>query len=231
MIETALAFLSRDTLSHIEMIEVIRRANAQIFYAENDGVLLREKNSGTWMMTAQNKAAAEKMIEQIDAVELITFHQLFCKEMLTKKFNFTEYHACYQAAWLQKTPPLREDNFSIRILDESYTEVVNAAYHSMEDPDYIRSRLQAKAILGAFENDVLAGFIGSHGEGSMGILEVFPSFRRRGLATALEKAEIAHEMAQGWVPFCQVYEENASSYALQQKLGMTFAQSQMYWLF
>ena len=231
MKQKALDYLSRDALSHIEMVEVIRRGKAEIFCADENGVLLREKNSGAWMLSADNEAAAENMIQQMKKVDLITFHQPFCKKLLTQKFNFEEYHACYQAAWLQKEPPVRADTFSIRVLDESYTQIVNDAYHSMEDPAYIRSRLKAKAILGAFEKDTLAGFIGSHGEGSMGILEVFPDFRRRGLATALEKAEIAHEMAQGWVPFCQVYEENAASYALQKKLGMTFAPNQMFWLF
>lgn len=87
MKQKALDYLSRDALSHIEMVEVIRRGKAEIFCADENGVLLREKNSGAWMLSADNEAA-ENMIQQMKKVDLITFHQPFCKKLLTQKFNF-----------------------------------------------------------------------------------------------------------------------------------------------
>ncbi|MFQ7452543.1 MAG: GNAT family N-acetyltransferase [Flavonifractor plautii] len=36
-------------------------------------------------------------------------------------------------------------------------------------------------MLGAFVDGTLAGFAGFHGEGSIGLLEVLPAYRRRGL--------------------------------------------------
>ena len=38
---------------------------------------------------------------------------------------------------------------------------------------------------GAFVDGQLAGFVGEHSEGSMGMLEIFPAYRRRGLGYSL----------------------------------------------
>ena len=49
----------------------------------------------------------------------------------------------------------------------------------------------------------LAGFIGRHQEGSLGMLYVFPRFRRLGLAAELETQAIARCLAQGDLPYCR----------------------------
>ena len=43
--------------------------------------------------------------------------------------------------------------------------------------DYVAERLAAGAMTGAFLDGVLAGFIGIHEEGSIGMLEVLPAYR------------------------------------------------------
>ena len=90
---------------------------------------------------------------------------------------------------------------------------------------------QIAALLGAFFlNGILAGFIGTHHEGSMGMLEIFPEYRRLGLGYALESALIRRLMEQGAIPYCQVYEGNEASLRLQRKLGLTFSDEFVYWL-
>ena len=64
----------------------------------------------------------------------------------------------------------------------------------------------------------------------MGILEVPPEHRRRGLAMALEGWLIRWHLERGWTPFCHVYEDNPASHALQKKLGLTPAPEQVVWL-
>ena len=56
----------------------------------------------------------------------------------------------------------------------------------------------------------------------MGMLEVLPQFRRRGLAEVLEAALIAQQLERGRFPYCHVRHGNAASEALQKKLGLTF---------
>ena len=90
--------------------------------------------------------------------------------------------------------------------------------------------MEAGQLWGLFEDGQLAAFIGVHHEGSMGILEVLPEYRRRGLAMALEGWLIRWHLERGWTPFCHVYEDNPASHALQKKLGLTPAPEQVVWL-
>ena len=83
---------------------------------------------------------------------------------------------------------------------------------------------------GAFVGGALAGFIGTHAEGSMGMLEIFPEYRRRGLGCALEAGLIRRLLERGEIPFCQVIEGNEASMRLQEKLGMTFSDEPVYWM-
>ena len=84
---------------------------------------------------------------------------------------------------------------------------------------------------GAFLDGVLAGFIGIHEEGSIGMLEVLPAYRRRGLGYALEAGAIRRALKEGTIPYCQVIEGNTASMELQKKLGLEFSDGFVYWLF
>ena len=86
-------------------------------------------------------------------------------------------------------------------------------------------------MLGAFKNGELAGFIGTHSEGSMGILQILPEYQHQGLGITLEAAMIAFELQKGHVPYGQLFTDNVRSRNLQEKLGMTFADGQIAWLF
>ena len=77
----------------------------------------------------------------------------------------------------------------------------------------------------------LAGFAGVHQEGALGMLEVVPAFRRRGLAEALEAAVIARVLEAGGFPYCHVRLGNTASESLQEKLGLVFDQGRtLCWL-
>ena len=55
--------------------------------------------------------------------------------------------------------------------------------------EHIRQAIGA-GMLGAFVDGTLAGFAGFHGEGSIGLLEVLPAYRRRGLGEALLRGAV-----------------------------------------
>ena len=97
-----------------------------------------------------------------------------------------------------------------------------------EDPP--RAECDAEGVLGAEVGGRLAGFIGIHEEGAMGLLEVLPQFRRRGLAEALEAALIGRQLGKGALPYAQVRIGNTASEALQEKLGLTFDRRVLYWI-
>ena len=89
-----------------------------------------------------------------------------------------------------------------------------------------------RGVLGAFPtgSNQPAGFVGFHEEGSIGMLEVLPAWRRRGLGELLLRAAVNRALERGALPFAQVIEDNAPSLALQQKAGLTLSGTRMFWL-
>ena len=64
----------------------------------------------------------------------------------------------------------------------------------------------------------------------MGLLHVFPEYRRRGFATALQKQYMMRTMKRGYLPFGQVDRNNAASLALQEKLGLQRSDDLIVWM-
>ncbi len=123
------------------------------------------------------------------------------------------------------------ENADIRPLDRSYAKIVRDAYDGGDNDytaDEIAEIMQTKGVLGLFDGQ-LAGFIGRHGEGSMGMLTVLEKFRRRGYGEKLERAMINKVLSEGRMPFCDVYTDNLPSLKLQDKLGMTAAEGFTVW--
>ncbi len=74
----------------------------------------------------------------------------------------------------------------------------------------------------AYDKDTnLCGFIGTHSDGSMGMLEVLPAFRRHHIGEELEKRLINEILRDNKIPYCHVVYGNDKSFNLQVKLGGT----------
>ncbi|MEM5769829.1 MAG: GNAT family N-acetyltransferase, partial [Bacillota bacterium] len=119
---------------------------------------------------------------------------------------------------------------TLRVLEPEHLEFVLTQYSHPTDRAYVASRI-AEGMLGAYVDGRLAGFIGTHAEGTMGMLEVLPEYRRMGLAYTLEAALIGRQLARGYVPHAQIVCDNTPSLRLQEKLGMTFSEQPLVWLF
>lgn len=160
---------------------------------------------------------------------------LFCLlgpavEAVAGAFGLKKGVPCTQWVYGGSEPP-RVPAAEVRPITEEYLPLCAARYHPEDDQaSYLRERMEAGRLWGLFEGGQLVAFIGMHHEGSMGILEVLPEYRRRGLAMALEGWLIRWHLERGWTPFCHVYEDNPASHALQKKLGLTPAPEQVVWL-
>jgi len=139
---------------------------------------------------------------------------------------------CRQAAYFGLATLSEPDGpWTIRQLDENHLDFVAEHYSHIEDRDYLLGRLRSGVLLGAFLDGQLAGFIGMHAEGSIGILEVLPAYRRRGIAEALEIRMANRLLGRGHVPYTQIAAGNQASLALQEKLGFAVSEKPLWWLF
>lgn len=232
MNKIAYEYLSRDRLHHIDMLESLDRGIADVHYAGEDGVLLYNRPGWVWMLSTESDEAFEKMCARIKDPFLIETHQPRYLPALRERFSLKGDRPCWQVAYLGTEAPavLPPSGFEIKPLTPEYAPFVADAYEQEHDVSYLRDRIEA-GMLGAFFNGELVGFIGTHAEGSMGILQILDGYQHRGLGVALEAAMIASELQRGHIPYGQLFTDNQRSRSLQKKLGMTFADGQIAWLF
>ncbi|MCD8326518.1 MAG: tRNA (guanosine(37)-N1)-methyltransferase TrmD [Lachnospiraceae bacterium] len=150
--------------------------------------------------------------------------------LLRQRYQTTEVRGCCQAYYTRGVPlPVRKD-LEIRRLDLSFEEEIFREYHELVTLKELREHLSDGDMYGAFVENQLAGFIGTHFEGALGMLYVFPEFRRRGIAAALEAYMINEALLRGEIPFGQIFEGNEASLQLQKKLGLNVTDMILWWV-
>ena len=226
--ETAMEYLLKEPLLHMDMTENLRRGGAEILHASEKGVLLLK--SGAYFISARDGAAARHLLSFAGNADLFNAHQSHCARAVAEKYRYPRKIVCHQAAYLEKEPLKAEYPAEIRPLDESFLAFIMENYTHADDEKYIRNRLQTGNLFGAFEEGNLAGFIGVHDEGSIGFLEVLPQYRRRGLAVTLAVYLTNHFLERGQIPFSQIETFNTASLRLHQKLRYTVSEQKIWWL-
>lgn len=227
MREKALRYLNRDYLLNIDLIEGINRGLCDILYADGDGVLLRMKDGGVHMVSSDT---AEKTLELLEKFkpQVLVLHQMEQKSAVIEKSGYNCGNECVNAVYL-KREMLPESGFDIRPLTMGYATLASSTYH-MGDLEYITELIEKQILTGAFEGENLMGFMGVHDEGAMGILEVLPEYRRRGIARALESYMINRSLERGEVPYGQIFADNTASLELQKMLGMEISEKHICWM-
>lgn len=222
--EKALEYLSRDRLLHIDMTEAIKRGLCSIDYAAEDGVMLTLEEA--IMLSCGSTEKALELLKGADK-EYICLHQPEMARAVCSACGYNIDTHCWQAAYLGE--PFPEGEEDIRILGMESLDAVAAVYE-LHDREYLSRLIEEKIMIGAFVDGKLAGFMGKHKEGAQGLLLVLPEYRRLGLASALEKYYANYELSQGNIPYGNIIVGNMASRALQEKLGMSFAEGTVQWL-
>lgn len=230
--QQAITLLSQQQLLHIDMLQAFARNQADLLFADECGVLLYHRKGATHMLSVLNHAAADRLIALIpDDAQMVVAHQSECVPQIRQRFGFETSMVCHQVAYLSKTPPEPLQTCEIRTLDARQLDFVAKHYSHISDRGYLLDRLEAGVMHGAYVEGELAGFIGEHAEGSLGILEVLPAYRRRGIARALQAYMTQWTLAQGHIPFAQVEQGNTASLQLQRSLGYECSDGLVYWLY
>lgn len=230
MKDKTIAYLMKNPLLHMEMIESIRRGTADILYAAEDGVLIKEQKSSAYMISVDNFRKGRELIDEMPICNAIVVHQENMVDYISYKFRLTEIIECFQAVYMDKTRFHIKDNLEIRQLNESQKEIILKHYDKLSS-DEIEEILNNGNLFGGYKDGRLVGFIGNHLEGSIGLLEIFPQYRRLGYGTILESYMVNRMLENGLVPFGQIEVNNKKSLALQKKLGFKISSDRLYWMF
>lgn len=216
----------------VDMTEMLRRGLGELLYDGPEGAVVRRNGRGTVATDITQPEALLDVLRRLDVPELrqLTVKSQAAYDALSRALGLTESCPCAQWVYSEKEAPSVPDA-DIRLLTADYARTAAEHYHLVEESlPYIRSRIEAGQVWGIFDGGKLAGFIGTHSEGAMGMLEIFPEFRRRGYGYTLEAYLIAWHLAQGWTPYCHVVEGNDASTRLQRRLGMKCAQLPALWI-
>lgn len=228
--------LNRDPVLYLDLTEAIRRGDGKVLGATPHGALAAfrsyEKNGQDlgFTMFADDLETAQALLALVPPNPgFITVHETLYRDELEKRFGFSALNPCWQLGWLCTTPPpLPELDAEVRPLDASHLPTVLANY-SLADEEYLSWLIRQGELFGAFDGGTLMAFAGRHAEGSIGLLEVLPQYRRRKLATLLQSYMINLELSRGHIPYGQVFDGNEPSMALQRSMGMAQSMGQLYW--
>ena len=235
--------LMKQKLLHIDMIELINRGRAQLLYFGQGQILLKDMEYEIYFHACVDPSRLPDIRTWTLPVEKIPLAVLHQEEMIPyfqKRYGLDQECECYQAVYtrheklpvrgLYRPDLTREDGLSMRRLQrEDFPQVVSF-YHGCCDEDYLRSRIQDGMLVGAFYDEKLAGFIGQHCEGSIGMLMVAPKFQRRHIAMTLETYAANCMLEQGKIPFAQIITDNEKSKRLQEKEGFCLSRDKIFWM-
>ena len=230
----ALTYLLKRPGLHIDMTETVYRGLGEILYAEPDGVLLlvHAKTTGApvlYQISADAQETVEKLLPLMTQALPIVAHQRCCVEVLSGRRQMT-VNSCLQALWPSFTPPAASRAVEIWPLDLGDLPVVEEHCHLVERPVELAERIAAGGMFGACVEDRLAGFIGVHAEGAMGMLIVLEAYRGQGIGGALLTYLIRQELRRGHIPYSQTVREARAAVALQKKVGLEPQPETVWWL-
>lgn len=233
----ALKWLYQDELQNILSIDLLEQDVAEILHAgtnslllASDGMLLTHcPDPGEWdSLYRVLKDEIAKLVYWV-----VKAHDEWYVQELIALLTIEESHVYYNAIFPDDVPVPENsvEGLEIRPLTMNEFAQVRSLYKTVDDDEYITERIHSGTMLGAWLEGVLTGFIGTHGDGTMGLMEVDPAYRRRGIGRALEGALIGLLRSKQRRTFGNIAADNPTAREVHQKVGAIVAPHPVYWLF
>ena len=218
----AIDYLQGEPLWHMDMLEALRRGRGKVVYFEGRTVLVeRNDMPDCYLLTAESPEAGMAAFAGLPAPKVVVARGPGVAERISKTFDLALSDYCSNVAYLKKErlswdcPGLVIRPFRVEELPAFL------AHYDIEDETEARAHIEKGELFAAEYEGKLAGFMGLHADGSMGLLEVFPEYRKLGIGRAIEKFFINFCLDRGWTPYGQVFCDNEASFSLQSHLGMS----------
>lgn len=223
---SALEWLRRDATIRMGAVNSVLRRSAQLLWHGEDGISLRDGISHIHYLFG---SGAEHLGSRPADALFVT--DSASADVLMRRYGLSGrrfLQMCYPGL----TPPGGGAEARLRIAPPTDEELVriDETYALADLDDLRRDRARGGLFAGHDAEGAFVGYMGTHDDGSMGILEVFPEYRRRGYAEEMERFILAKVLADGGTPFCQIAEDNAASLALQRKLGLVAAPGYVWYI-
>lgn len=234
--------LSKDKRNHIHIMESLERGRGEVLYRQGEQLLVADREAKTCMLldgiggrtgnAVTLSVESGRRLEQLLSAApeqtewFVVIQEGLVKEMLER--GFCVRGKCGQYLYTSgQTLPVRHRD--IRRLTPADLDYVSSHYRQ-ETKKYLEACIQAGVMYGAFEDGRQLGFIGTHSEGSMGMLYVEEEYRRQGVGRALLSYNINRILEQGRIPYGHVPAGNTASERLMEKTGLYRAGLPVWWM-
>ena len=219
-----------DGIDCLGIDRVLKRGSGEIIAETDHTLLVRDTVSEALMLACEDAAEGLALLDRHAGRDcgLLMVSDYALGLAAFERYGFSEKLACYQVAYYGEKPSA-DSRLAVRTADENDLPMLTETYHLIS-PEEMKKVIRRGSILLGYDGDRLVGFISEHLEGSMGLLYVFPEYRRRGFGSALQTHYIVKAMENGYVPFGQVEKSNWKSLKLQQKIGMARSDNLIVWM-
>ena len=222
--------IQTDDIDLLGFDRVLRRGTGRVLEESENTLFLYDTVSKAYFLECEETAAGISLLDRyaVPDLRLLMVTDVELGKMAFGRYGFSEKLECYQAAWYGKAPEPGH-GISVKIAGRDDLPLLIKTY-DLISPDEMAQVVERGSLFLGYHRERLVGFIGEHLEGSMGLLYIFPEFRRQGFAATLEKIYIAETLKKGFVPFGQVEKDNRASLDLQKKIGMTVSDRLICWM-
>ena len=215
-------------IDYLGIDRVLKRGTGEILET-GAAPLIRDTVSGAYLLGSNNAELSIPLLDRYaETFDLLMIPDLALGRLVFERYGFAGKLECYQVAYYGVAPAV-SSSLSVRVADRGDLPLLLENYHHIS-PQEMELVVERGSLLLGYLGERIVGFIGEHLEGSMGLLYIFPEFRRRGFGAELEKLYIRKTMEKGFLPFGQVAKDNLASLELQKKLGMTVSENLICWM-
>ena len=218
-----------DPLTRMGAGTSILRRSAELHWLGENGLLLSDSVSGIWY--AYGEGAAHLPERDWSDVLFIT-DSAAAADYLRKNHGKSGSAEYYQVVYPFAAAPAASRPARLRLCAPTDGEMVkiDATYALADMEELQHDRKRGNLFAAHDDSGSFVGYMGIHSDGSMGLLEVFPEYRRLGYAEELECFMIRKVLSRGLIPYAQIAPDNAASMGLQQKLGFLCAPATVWYV-
>ena len=172
--------------NHFALANYLLNNGGKMLYAEKDGLLMFFK--GIYALFGTNEQGLEKALTLVENASCFVCSSIEEADGVLNKFkNVKNKKACYQILYKQPFGVQIPENTVVKPLlptDENI-DFVTATYTLGFSREDIKRLMQDFTFYATYTGGEISGYIGRHDEGSIGLLEIMPKFRRMGLGAFL----------------------------------------------
>ena len=221
------AMMKKDRALYADIEEALRSGSAKAIYDSATAILVRYNDVPRYLLGAEDLSEGKRLLDGIPEEEfwaivrgMPLYEYAGSKGMWVSKPCFQVY---YEGEPLDAGGPMEIRRPS----GEDFAAV--AATYTITSREELRADFESENFFCGYLDGKLAAYAGVHDDGSLGMLHVFEEYRGRGLSKQMSRFMVNRRLAQGCLPYAQIFCDNGPSLGLQRRNGMIISNDIIAW--